>query len=213
MREQLCNLLALHAGQTLTQAVAIEIVRALFPDRSYAPERFEPGEYKGYTFQVERLAAVLPELHPQHEQHYAETEKHRAGIPLNMDYAGMLERERAGALIQFTAREKATGALVGNIRINVARSSHTQTLISTEDTYFVLPEHRRGFLAVRFWQWAEACGISIGIREARFNSKLVNKADRLALYLGYKPVGTMMVKIYGEQPSIAQERLSPKDAP
>lgn len=210
MRAQICNLLAKHAGEVITQELAVQMVRELFPDRSYAPERFTLGGYQGYTFQVERLADVLPELHAHHELHYRETEKHRAGIPLDMDYPGMLERERAGGLIQFTARVKSTGTLVGNIRINIASSSHTRTLLSTEDTFFVLPEHRRGFMAVRFWQWAEACGISIGIREARFNSKLVNKADRLAIYLGYKPVGTMMVKVY--DPS-AQERLNQEDAP
>lgn len=38
MRKQLCNLLALHAGQTITQALAVEIVGKLFPDEDETPK-------------------------------------------------------------------------------------------------------------------------------------------------------------------------------
>ncbi|MEO8021063.1 hypothetical protein [Polaromonas sp.] len=194
MRELLCLAMARRMGQTITKDTAVEILRDLFPDRSYDPKQFGQQDYKGYTFRCERLSEILPELHPLHEAHYAETEKYRRGIPLNMHYEALKDSERAGGLLQFTARRTDTGELVGNMRIFVGRSLHTQTLFTTEDTFYVVPEHRGGFMAVRLWQFAERAGLSIGIKEARFSSKLVNKADKMAKYLKYEPVATQFVK-------------------
>ena len=151
--------------------------------------------YGAYTLQAERFADVLPELHPLHERHYLETEKHRAGLALNPDYAGVLERERAGGVIQFTART-VLGELVGNMRVVIGTSSHTQTLFCEEDTFYVVPEHRGGFMAVRLWQFVESAVRSIGVREVRFNSKLANRADQMARYLKYQPVAQLFVKIF-----------------
>lgn len=196
MREQLCHLLALHAGKTIDMPLAAEMVRALFPDNSHEPDQFGQKAYQNYVFRCERMADVLPELHLLHELHWQETEKYRAGLAMDPDYAGMKEAERAGGMIQFTARVKETGELVGNMRVNIGRSTHTQTLFCTEDTFFVRADHRGGFMAVRLWQFVESCVRSIGVREVRFTSKLVNGADRMAKYLKYEPVGLMHVKIF-----------------
>lgn len=195
MREQFCRLLALYAGQTLTKELALEIVRAMFPDRSYDPAQFGQQAYKGYRFQCERFADALPELHPLHERHYLETEKYRAGIPLNPDFNELLERARNGGLIQFTARTDA-GELVGNMRVVIGTSTHTQTLYCEEDTFYVVPEHRGGFMAVRLWQFVEKAVRSLSVREIRFNSKLANRADKMATYLKYQPVALQFVKIF-----------------
>jgi len=196
MREHFCTTLARYVGQTLTHEVAVALVRELFPRMAHEPEKFGSQEYRGYVFQCERMAAVLPELHIQHQRHYAETEAYRAGIPMNPDYNGMIEREHSGNLIQFTAREVATGALVGNMRVHITTSAHTGTLVCSEDTFFVVPEHRGGFMAVRLWQFVEDAVRAIGVREVRFDSKLVNKADRMARYLKYTPVATKFVKVF-----------------
>ena len=195
MREQLCNLLALYAGQTITQALAVEMVGKLFPDRSYDPAQFGWQDYKGYTFQAERFADALPELTPLHDAHYLETEKHRAGLALDPDFEGIKERERNGGLIQFTARTE-TGELVGNMRVVIGISAHTQTLFCEEDTFYVVPEHRGGFMAVRLWQFVEAAVRSVGVREVRFNSRLSTGADSMAKYLKYQPVALHFVKIF-----------------
>lgn len=42
MREQLCNLLALHAGQTITRELAVDMVRELFPPEAPVPPAWEP---------------------------------------------------------------------------------------------------------------------------------------------------------------------------
>lgn len=194
MREQFCAAMAQRMGQTITKETAVSILRDLFPDRSYDPGQFEPQTYKGYTFRCERFSEVLDELHPLHMLHYEETEKYRLGIPLDVDYEAIQERERSGGVLQFTARCTDTGELIGNMRVFVLRSLHTKTLFTKEDTFFVRQDHRGGFMAVRLWQFAERAGRAIGVKEIRFSSKLVNKADQMAKYLKYTPVATEFVK-------------------
>jgi hypothetical protein len=187
--------LAKAIGKTLTPELAAEIARELFqsPDLARPPGFFEPGAYKGYVFALESFRAILPELHALHVMQYTETETYRAGIPLNPDYDAIARSEHDGQLMQFTARRD--GVLVGNMRIYLTQSRHTQTLVASEDTFYFLPEHRRGFLAVRLWQYVERCVIAAGAREIFFDSKTVNRADSIATYLKYKPFGIKFSKV------------------
>ena len=210
MRNQLCMLLAKHAGETITKELAVAMVRELFPDRSYSPDLFAPQEYKGYVFQLERLADIRDELHPLHEAHYAETELYRAGIPLDMNYELLEERAHAGGLLQFTSRTL-DGVLAGQMRVHLSKSVHTQTLIATEDVFYVKPEHRGGFMAVRLWQYADRFGEQIGVTETYFDSKLVNKADQLAKYLKYTPIATKFAKVNTPKPPAQECKESQED--
>ena len=187
--------LAKHIGQHLTSDVMTGIAKAI-ADGPCTPidlSQFEPQAYKGYTIQAERMANILPELHALHEAHYLETEIHRAGIPMNPDYRSVLRLERGGRLLQVTARHN--GELVGNMRVYISESLHTQTLVCTEDTFFMRPEHRGGFLAVRMWQFTERAVIALGVREIYFDSKIVNRADSMARYLKYQAVGIKFAKV------------------
>ena len=206
MKKPLCVVLAKHVGKTITSELAVEILRELFPDLAHTPEKFGVASYKGYTFQAERLADVLPELHPLHQAHYAETELYRASIPMMPNYDAMTEREQAGQLIQFTARN-ASGELAAHMRVYVSPSQHTDTLIATEDAFFVPFQHRGGFMAVRLWQFVERSVIAIRVLEICFSSKLVNRADAMARYLKYKPIATRFAKVIDDSTQ-AQECLS-----
>lgn len=193
--------LAQHLGQVLTPEIAVAIeVAASLPappvDNSHNPAKFEAQHYRGYVFAVESLRAIRDEIHPLHEAHFEETEKHRLGFGLQMNYDFLDRCELDGRLLQFTARKD--GALVGNIRMFLSVSLHTGTWVAAEDTFFMRPEHRRGFLAIRFWQYMEQCVQAIGVREIRTDSKLLNKVDRLNVYCGYTPVATKFVKIFQE---------------
>lgn len=194
MRKQLCNQLALHAGQTLTPEVAQAVVRGMFPDLSHKPGQFKEKHYKNYVFRCERFTDIQNEIHPLHQAHYAETEAYRASVPMNPDYEAFAEREWAGGLLQFTSRTDA-GELVGHMRVYLSPSMHTQTLIATEDSFYIKPEHRGGFMAVRLWQYADVCAESIGVTETYFDSKLSNRADQMAKYLKYTPIATRFCKI------------------
>lgn len=193
------NAIASRLGQVLTPEVAVEIEMAAFavPDESHDPAKFGEKEYKGFIFKAERLGDILDEIHPLHEAHFQETEKHRLGFGLDVDYDAMLFSERRGQLLQFTMRTT-DGKLVGNIRMYINKSLHTGTLYASEDTYFVLPEYRQGFAALRFWQFMEDCVKSIGVREVRTDSKVLNKVHKLNEYCGYKHVANKYVKVFEE---------------
>lgn len=196
--------LASSLGKVLTPDVAamIEMSSLDREDRSHNPEKFGVREYrtdgKLIEFRCEKFRDVLPELHILHEKHFSETEVHRLGFGMDPNYDYMEEMERLGQMLQFTARDTETGALVGNIRMYVNESLHTKTLYANEDTLYILPEYRKGFIAIRFMQYVEGCLKSIGVREVRTDSKTLNKAHRLVEYLGYKHVANKYVKVFTE---------------
>lgn len=193
------NALAAKLGQVLTPEDAAELEHALFfqSDESHDPSKFGALERDGYTIQAERFRDIVDEMHQLHLEHWSETEKHRHGLTMNPDYAGFIARERAGNLIQFTMRTQA-GELVGNLRMFISTSSHTQTRYASEDTLFIKPAHRGGFAVMALMRFAESSLLAIGVREIRVNSKLVNKADVLMRRMGYDPVALEFVKIFKE---------------
>lgn len=155
--------------------------------------KIEPQEYRGYVFAVEPFDAALPELHALHEAHFAQTERYREHQGLNPDYEAMLWDWRTGRMLQFTMRHE--GKLVGNIRMYLTKSRHTGANVAREDTYFVLEEHRKGFSALRFWQYMEQALLAlVGDVEIRTDSKASNNIGRLNEYLGYQKVAEVFVK-------------------
>lgn len=194
--DQLRKVLAEHVGKELTPEVCHVIDRTarFTPDLSIPLEQFAPEVYQGYTLQVERFADVMAELDPLHQAHWLETEKHRHGLTLMPNYDLVLSRERAGGLLQFTARD--AGGIVGHVRMYLARSVHTSTLFAEEDTLYISPAHRGSFLVMALMRYAERCLRQAGAREIRADSKLLNKADVLMRRLGYKPVALKFHKFF-----------------
>lgn len=188
-----------HLGCVLTPEVAcaIEVEAARLPVVSFDTGQFGALHRDGYTIQAERMSGIIQELHALHEAHWLETEKYRHGLELNPDYVRYLATEASGGLVQFTIRKD--GQLVGNMRMFLARSLHTQTPVATEDTIFISRDHRGGFLVMALLRFAESALLSIGVREIRSNSKLANRADVLLRRMGYEPFAIQMVKFYEEQ--------------
>lgn len=191
--------LAHFVGQTLTPEVAgrIEFIATGNDDLAHDPKKFEPHAVGDHVIAVERLADVLPEMHPLHQEHWQETEKHRHGIALAPDYAAMLADERAGRLVQFTVRELRELRLVGGLRMYLGVSRHTGTLFAQEDTLYLTPAHRGGFLAMHLLRYAERVLVEqLGAREIRADSKAINNAGALMRRMRYVPVGTNFVKTF-----------------
>lgn len=190
LRLALANLI----GQELTPEAAARIETFVLAELPVAVHDFPPKEFKGYVFAYERAASILQELHVLHARHFEETEVHRHEFGMNPDYAGGISDEQDGNLLQFSMRYE--GQLVGHIRFYLTRCRHTGAKQAVEDALFVLPEHRKGLVAVRFWQYAEACAKSIGVREMSVGTKPgVNDAHRLYEYLGYRLVAHKLTKI------------------
>ncbi len=181
-------------GEVVTPELAAWLEGNAFDrvDNSHNPSKFKPGGYKlGTTFAVELIADIKNDLHILHAMHWAETERHQQS-EMNPDYDGFIARERAGQLIQFTVRD--WGRLVGHVRMYVYKSMHTQKSEAKEDVFYLRPEARRGFKAIRLWQYVEACLKQIGVTAITTDSKLVNKVGRLNEYLGYQHVGNIYFK-------------------
>lgn len=185
-------------GQTLTPEVAAMIEHSSFDreDRSHDPAKFGEKTSGGLVFRAERFRDIVDELHPLHEQHFAETEIHRLGFGLKPDYDYMVDMERQGRMVQFTARDN--GKLIGNIRMYVQESLHTGNQYASEDTFYLLPEYRKGWTALRFWRFMEDSVRSIGVQEIRTDSKVINKVHKLNEYCGYKHVANKYVKVFTE---------------
>jgi hypothetical protein len=190
--------LASKLGQVVTPEICAWLEENAFDriDKAIVLTGFEKAQYRGLVFQVERLSNIEAEIHLLHHAHWEETEAHRNGHAMLPDYAAFKADERAGRLVQFTAR--ANGILVGNIRMYVYTSRHDQTLECREDTFYLYPEHRKGFSAIRFWQYMEACMRAIGVRAIYTDSKVVNQVGRLNEYLGYAHVANVFHKRLGE---------------
>lgn len=195
MRDRIRATLIKRMGQVLDPACCAEIELELLAtdDLSIDPKQFGAVQCGRLTFRAERFADVLPELHELHKTHWIETEKHRHGLAMNPDYDAMADQERAGQMLQFTARD--CDSLVGNLRLYIRTSMHTQTPYAVEDTLYLRPEYRAGRNALRFMQYAEACLRAIGVREIRADTKNTAPAGALLMkHMGYQPVATQYVK-------------------
>lgn len=209
-RKELALAMARYANQTLTPEVGRAILAAAFgSSRAIDTAQFHPEGMGEYVIQAEPFAQLLPELTPLHEAHWQETENWRAGIPMNPNYEAICERERLGRLLQVTLRHN--GTLVGHLRMYLNESLHTQTLYAEEDTLYITPEHRGGFLAIKMIRWMERCVRTLGVREIRANSKLVNRVDVLMKRAGYETVAFQYCKVFGAQEAapFLTEGLSP----
>lgn len=169
-------------------------------------EQFQPIEHAGYTIEAVKLAHHYGELHELHRDHWQQTEKYRHGLALDVDYEAMRELERHGRLLQIVARRE--GAIVGHVRMYLGKSMHTSLLHATEDTLYLQPEHRGGFVAIRMMRYAERCLLALGVRSIEANSKLISQreggpgADVLMRRLGYQPCAIQFSKVFPGAPDV-----------
>ena len=193
----LVSLLRTHIGQPLTPDLAADIclianqVPTLIPFG--AIERIKSAEYREFTFSVERIEDIADEIKPLHLAHWQETESHRHDLPFNPDYETFFRYEHAGRYILFTLRRG--GELLGNCAMYLDKSAHTQTLIATEDTLYLLPEARKGRTAMQFVDYIEKALKQLGTREITITVKTVNTAGKFFRVLGYKHVEDGLIKI------------------
>jgi len=140
------------------------------------------------TFAIEPVSNAWPELIELHRAHWGETEAYRHGQPFAPRLDRYLDYERIGWYVLYTARdEDADRALVGNVGVYYAPSMHTQELIATEDTLFLLKDYRRGGNAKHFIQFVIADAWRRGAVELTVTSKN-DKTGSLLKYLDFQPV-------------------------
>lgn len=203
--ESLRRALADSLGQTLTPELcaSIENRARVTPDESIDLSMFEPMVLDdGYVIACERFESCLGELHALHEAHWHETEGYRHGLALRPNYAAMVAFERAGQMLQVTVRHEAK--LVGSIRMYVTRSFHTDDMLASEDSLFLLPAHRARstWLALRMLRYTVQCLETLRDHrgEPRIaieaSSKLSNRADALMRRLFGAPVAAAFHRVF-----------------
>jgi hypothetical protein len=120
---------------------------------------------------------------------WEENEGYRHCQGFNPDKERYLAYEDAGCYFHFAAREEER--LVGSGGVYIMPSMHSQQLISTEDTYYLLPEYRKGRNALRFFSFMEDFLLRKGVVEVCLTTPQVNtRAARIVEYMGYKPIST-----------------------
>lgn len=159
--------------------------------------RIAPQWRSDCVFALEYIEDIKDEIKPLHLAHWKETEKHRHDLPFRPDYETFIRYERAGRYVLFTLR--IDGRLLGNCAMYLDLSAHTQTLIATEDTLYLLPEARKGRRAMRFVCYIEECLKQLGVKEVSVTVKTVNKAERFFRMNGYRHVENGLTKILEDQ--------------
>lgn len=194
----LIELLREHIGKTLTPELAEQVVLLSLPQPSPIDlSQFEVHEFDGLTFGPERMADVVGEMRPLHAQHWLETETYRHGFELDFDYDEACAAEARGQYFLITARDQ-SGRLVGNCGCRLFNSTHTKTRVAREDTFFLIPEARRGRRAVELFRYAERCLLALGAQEVRVTVKLGNGVAKLWERLGYVRAAVELVRIFKE---------------
>lgn len=100
-----------------------------------------------YTITLEKFTDTYRELEPLYRQHYSEMVERlsQTGVeyspynPRLHEYGAACER---GDLLTFVLRHEGVACGYGNVY--VTNDMHNQDRIATEDTVFVLKEHRNG---------------------------------------------------------------------
>lgn len=159
------------------------------------------------AYQIERLAPIWPQIVAIATEHWKETEGYRHGQTFQPDAARYFQYEAIGFYVMFTARDE--GRLVGYAGCYFTPSMHTQQLLCTEDTWFLLPEYRRGRNALEFYNFVEAECRRRGVVEIGMTAKLTNSAGRILEYLGYQVVSKQYSKHLSYNQSPAQSRVTP----
>jgi hypothetical protein len=193
----LISILKAHIGAPLSPDLAADILLAADRLSTLVPadiiDKIRPEDCQGFTFACERIEDIADEIKPLHRAHWDETEEHRHGLPFNPDYAAFIRYERAGRYFLFTLRSE--GKLSGNCAMYLDKSAHTQTIIATEDTLYLLPCARKDRMASRFVAYVENAVRQLGAKEINITVKTVNKAGRFFRLLGYRHVENGLTKI------------------
>jgi GNAT superfamily N-acetyltransferase len=197
MNNELISLLRSNIGMPLSAELAADIMLAA--DRipaligCDAVNRIKQERYGDFVFSLERIEAIAGEIMPLHQAHWDETEGHRHGLPFDPDYPAFIRYEQAGRYVLLTLRMG--GRLLGNCAMYLDKSTHTQTIIATEDTLYLLPEARKGRVARQFVAYVESAMRQLGAREIHITVKTVNKAGRFFRMLGYRHIENGLMKI------------------
>jgi Acetyltransferase (GNAT) family len=154
-------------------------------------------QYGDYTYSAESLETILQEIIPIHQEHWNETEGYRDAVPFSPNYEEGFQRERSGTFILLTVRDK-DQRLIGNCMVHLSKSTHTKKWVAEEDTIFILKEHRKGRLGIKFIKYVERVLQGMSVTEIRMTANPINRVSDLFGRMGYEHVANKFTKVLGE---------------
>lgn len=144
------------------------------------------------VFAKESFEACLPESMPLFEAHWKETEMYRAGRKFAPDLKRYIAYNKVDFYQFYTARDQ--GVLVGNFGVYLTQGMHEVNKSAIEDTWYVLPSHRKGRNAINFIKYVQQQMKDQGCSDVYASTKLTNGASRILDFLGYKHVANQYWK-------------------
>lgn len=126
------------------------------------------------------------------EIHYNESQLFKIGQKFNANFERYNQYAKMGCFIPFTVRDE--GKMVGYGGVYLVQSMHTQELIATEDTWFLLPEYRKGWTAMKFFKYMEDAVREMGAKELTLTVPHGIGTGVLCRRMGYKHVAEMYNK-------------------
>lgn len=147
------------------------------------------------VFSEEKVIDVWDELKILANMHWLETELYRHGHTFNPDLERYAQFNETGFYRLYCVRDTdADNRLIGDAGMYVTVSMHTQIPCAMEDTWFLLPEYRKGRNGIKFFKFIEERLRLSGVREIICSTKITNRAGSLLEYMGYKHIANQYHK-------------------
>jgi GNAT superfamily N-acetyltransferase len=146
------------------------------------------------SYQVEKWSSAVEEMRPLWEQHYSEIAYDQAEIPFFLNEAFYLAAETSGILLFVTVRDN--GKLIGYSKNLLSRHPHhASSLFCFNDSYFILPEYRQGWIGVHLFRYAEDRMREAGVKKAVVSTQ--DNMDRGSVFkrLRYRKSGAVYTKV------------------
>lgn len=158
---------------------------------------FDPEHYGDYTFGIERMVDMLPEIRALHQEEVAVTEECWLPWPIEINYFLYIAAEDANKLVVFTIRHK--GQIVGNVLYRIGPYANVRGAIGATDSgLYITPAHRKGRLAFALMGYAEKCLRQMNVNYIVHGDKGPSGGpdlDKFFRHCGYTPFAVEYVKV------------------
>lgn len=143
-------------------------------------------------YQAVNYRDCIDEIKSMFESHYDELSVTK-GFRLNPDYEiyESADKRNTVKIILCKDDEKVIGYIVFFVGNNL---HYKDCLLATEDIYYLLPEYRRGRIAIKMFNFAEDYLKSIGVNMIRYTTKVHMDNSALFEYLDYNFIEKVFVK-------------------
>lgn len=143
-------------------------------------------------FAVEPLEQAWDDMVKLAAQHWKETQAYRHNQPFDPKFERYNAYEKIGCFLQFTVRDN--GRMVGYGGAYIVPSMHTQRLIASEDTWYLLPEYRKGWNALKFFKFMESECVKRGAIEVSLTVPEGIGTGVLCERIGYAKIAALYSK-------------------